>query len=178
MPEQTNGERRSLKMSHEPYIIGGKRVLTFHYELTDSKGAVLDTTTGQEPMAFLTGVGHIIPALEEHLLKMQPGQKAQVHLKATDAYGLPQEKLIISVPKEDLAHLKLELGAWLQIQSGDEVKVVRITEITNENVKLDGNHPLAGMDLDFRVELVENRSATEEELAHGHAHGPHGHHHH
>lgn len=166
-------------MSQE-YIIGGKRVLTFHYELKDPAGQVLDTTEGEEPMSFLTGVGHIIPALETELLKLQVGEKKLVQLAAQDAYGLPQEKLIIQVPRADLSHLKLELGAYLQVQNGNSTKVVRIASMTEDSVSLDGNHPLAGQDLSFQVELVANRPATQEEEAHGHAHGLSGHegHHH
>lgn len=84
---------------------------------------------------------------------------------------------MMEVPKAELAHLQIELGGFLQLQLQDQVKVVRIAKITEETVTLDGNHPLAGEDLEFDVEMIDVRPATLEELAHGHAHGPGGHHH-
>lgn len=155
----------------------GKKVISFNYVLKDSKGQVLDSSEG-EPMAFLTGVGQIIPALEDQLVGMLIGSQKTVNLAAKDAYGENDPKMIIEVPKSELAHLQIEEGAFLQLNLGQQLKVVRVSKITDEKVTLDGNHPLAGQDLVFDVEMVNSREATAEEVAHGHAHGPGGHHHH
>lgn len=153
-----------------------QRVLSFNYTLKDTKGQLLDESS-DGPLSFLTGIGQIIPKLEEELMGMLIGQKKTVSLKAADAYGEPDPKMVMDVPKKDLQHLKIEVGAYLQLNLGQQMKVVRIAEIGDENVKLDGNHPLAGVDLVFDVEIVSSRAATSEEISHGHVHGPGGHHH-
>ena len=153
-----------------------RKVISFNYTLKDTTGKVIDAS-GDAPLAFLEGAGHIIPALEEQLKGMLIGQKKIVKLEAKDAYGLPEEKMRMDVPKADLAHLQIEEGGFLQLQLQDSVKVVRIAKISEETVTLDGNHPLAGQALEFDVEMIDSREATNEELAHGHAHGVGGHHH-
>jgi FKBP-type peptidyl-prolyl cis-trans isomerase SlyD len=153
-----------------------KRVMSFNYTLKDVSGQILDSSD-DGPLAFLEGTGQIIPALEEEISGMLIGQKKIVKLPAERAYGIPQANLVMDVPKEELAHLKIEVGAFLQLDLGQQLKVVRITQIGEKTVTLDGNHPLAGQDLEFEVEMVDSRPATAEELAHGHAHGPGGHHH-
>lgn len=153
-----------------------RRVISFNYTLRDEKGEVLDAST-DGPMSFLEGAGQIIPALETQILGMLIGQKKTVKLDAKEAYGEQDPKMKMNVPKEELAHLQIEIGAYLQLQLQEQVKVVRVTEITDTHVTLDGNHPLAGMGLEFDIEMMDSRPATSEELAHGHAHGPGGHHH-
>ena len=86
-------------------------------------------------------------------------------------------KMVMDVPAQELAHLKIEVGGFLQLQLTDQVIVVRVANITDKTVTLDGNHPLAGQDLVFDVEITDSRVASSEELAHGHAHGEGGHHH-
>lgn len=156
------------------HIFGQKRVLSFNYTLKDDKGQVIDAST-DAPMAFLEGTSQIIPALEAQIKDMTAGEKKNVKLKAVDAYGEIDAKMSMQVPKEELAHL--ELGAYLQLQLENSVRVVRITNIGDKEVTLDANHPLAGLDLEFDIEMVETRPATDDEVAHGHAHGAGGHHH-
>lgn len=153
-----------------------QRVLSFNYTLRDTQGQLIDESS-EGPLTFLTGGGQILPKLENELIGMLIGQKKTVSLPAADAYGLPDAKHVMDVPKKELAHLKLEVGAFLQMNMGQQAKVVRITQITDEAVTLDGNHPLAGVDLVFDVEVVNSRVASPEEVAHGHVHGPGGHHH-
>jgi FKBP-type peptidyl-prolyl cis-trans isomerase SlyD len=154
-----------------------RRVLSFHYTLKDSQGQVLDQST-DGPLSFLEGAGQIIPALEDAIKNLPIGGSKNVKLEAKDAYGLTDPKMVMDVPRQELAHLQIEVGSFLQLQLSDRVKVVRVAAITDDNVTLDGNHPLAGVDLEFDIKMTDNREATEEELAHGHAHGPGGHHHH
>lgn len=154
-----------------------RRVLSFNYTLKNSQGEILDQST-DEPLAFLEGAQQIIPALEEAIKNLPIGGAKDVKLAAKDAYGELDPKMVMEVDKKELAHLQIEVGSFLQLQLQDRVKVVRVANITDEKVTLDGNHPLAGVDLEFHVEMVDSRPATKEELAHGHAHGPGGHHHH
>lgn len=153
-----------------------RRVLSFNYTLKDNQGQVLDQST-DGPLSFLEGASQIIPALEASIVHMMIGQKKIVKLKAEEAYGVSQANMIMDVPRADLAHLQIQVGGFLQLELGEQLKVVRITAITDEKVTLDGNHPLAGQDLEFDIEMMDSRDATSEEMAHGHAHGPGGHHH-
>jgi FKBP-type peptidyl-prolyl cis-trans isomerase SlyD len=153
-----------------------RRVLSFNYTLKDTKGQVLDASN-EGPLAFLEGGQQIIPKLEEELKGMLIGQKKHVKLAAKDAYGEVEPKMMMDVPKAEVAHLQIQEGSFLQLQLQDQVKVVRVAKIGDDTVTLDGNHPLAGQDLEFDVELVDARDASPEELAHGHAHGAGGHHH-
>lgn len=151
-----------------------KRVFAFNYVLKGPDGAVLDASEKNQPLPFLEDAGQIIPALEEEIKKMKEGDKKIVKLNAKDAYGEPDPKMSMDVPKEELAHLNVQVGAFLQLQLQQEVKVVRVAKITDTHVTLDGNHPLAGQDLEFDVQLALVRNATQEELDHGHPHGLHG----
>jgi FKBP-type peptidyl-prolyl cis-trans isomerase SlyD len=133
-----------------------RRVITFNYTLKNSKGEVVDQSN-DGPLSFLEDGQQIIPALETELKSMLIGQKKNVKLAAADAYGVMEPKMMMEVPKAELAHLQIELGGFLQLQLQDQVKVVRIAKITEETVTLDGNHPLAGEDLEFDVEMIDVR---------------------
>lgn len=153
-----------------------RRVFAIHYVLKDPAGSVLDSSEENQPLPFLEGAGQIIPALENEIKELTEGQKKTVYLKAENAYGLPEDKMLMEVPREELKHIpELKVGSFLRLDLGEQNKLVRIKDITTEKVILDGNHPLAGQDLHFEIEMVSVRQATAEELAHGHAHGIHGH---
>jgi FKBP-type peptidyl-prolyl cis-trans isomerase SlyD len=154
------------------------RVIAFNYTLKNGAGEVLDASEPNQPMPFLEGRQQIIPALEEIISKLSEGDKKNVKLSAEQAYGDFRNDMIMEVPKEELAHLKLDLGAHLQLQLEKQTRIVKVTKITDSHVTLDGNHPLAGVDLVFDIEVVLIRLATPEEIRHGHAHGLHGHAHH
>ncbi|MBY0553611.1 FKBP-type peptidyl-prolyl cis-trans isomerase [bacterium] len=154
------------------------RVIAFNYVLKNSHGDLLDASEPNQPMPFLEGKQQIIPALEAVISKMNEGDKQKVTLAAKDAYGEFRQDMIMEVPKEELAHIKLDIGAHLQLQLDQQVKIVKVSKIGDTHVTLDGNHPLAGVDLVFDIEVMLIRQATAEELQHGHAHGLHGHAHH
>lgn len=154
------------------------RVIAFNYVLKNSQGELLDASEPNQPMPFLEGRSQIIPALEAVIVKMNEGDKKQVNLTAKDAYGDFDKAMIMDVPKEEVAHIKLDVGSHLQLQLEHQVKVVKVTHISDTHVTLDGNHPLAGVDLVFDIEVMLIRQATADELTHGHAHGLHGHAHH
>lgn len=153
------------------------RVLSFNYVLKNPEGQILDASIKGEPMAFLEGAGQIIPALETVLSLMDLGDKRNVKIEAKEGYGEYNPKMIMDVPREEVAHIELEVGSFLRLDLGDRAQIVRVTAMNDKTVSLDGNHPLAGVDLEFDVELVGKRNATDEEVAHGHAHGAGGHHH-
>jgi FKBP-type peptidyl-prolyl cis-trans isomerase SlyD len=154
------------------------KVIAFHYTLTDTSGKQLDSSAGQEPLAFLEGSGQIIPGLELHLKTMKPGDKRKVLVPAKDAYGEHNPQDIMEVPLDKMPTKKIKVGDQFRAGNEQHAPVVRVTKVSATHVTLDANHELAGQDLTFDVEITEVRDATEEELSHGHVHGPGGHHHH
>jgi FKBP-type peptidyl-prolyl cis-trans isomerase SlyD len=154
-----------------------KRVISFHYTLTDPNGKTLDSSAGSEPLTFMEGVGQIIPGLESQLLTMKVGDKKQVKVPAKDAYGEKDAAHIVEVPLDKMPTKSIKVGDQFRAGKDDHAPVVTAMKVTETHVTLDGNHPLAGMDLTFAVEITAIRNATAEELSHGHAHGPGGHHH-
>ncbi len=164
----------TLKITKGPNM--KKRVLSFNYTLKDNKGQVLDASQ-EGPLSFLEGQQQIIPALENEISSMLIGQKKNVKIAAADAYGVYDQAQVIDVPREQVAHIEVEVGGLVQVQSPEGIQVLKVVSMDEKIVKMDANHPLAGVDLEFDVELVDSREATAEELSHGHAHGPGGHHH-
>lgn len=154
-----------------------KRVFTFHYTVMDKTGEVLDTSAESEPLSFLEGSGQIIEGLETQIRDLKAGDKKEIHVKAAEAYGVRDEQLIVKVARDDLPHADIEIGDVFQSGSEDEPQILTVVAVNPTHVTLDGNHPLAGKDLKFSVDMVEIRAATKEEMTHGHAHGPGGHHH-
>jgi FKBP-type peptidyl-prolyl cis-trans isomerase SlyD len=154
-------------------------VASFHYTLTDSTGKVLDSSEGQEPLSYLHGASNIIPGLESALEGKTVGDKLKVAVPAADAYGLRSDDLVQELPSNMFSGIeKIELGMEFHAETEQGLQVVTVTRVEGDQVTIDGNHPLAGIDLNFDVEITEVRAATEEELGHGHAHGAGGHHHH
>jgi FKBP-type peptidyl-prolyl cis-trans isomerase SlyD len=154
-----------------------QRVISFHYLLTDTSGKTLDSSANSEPLTFLEGVGQIIPGLEAELRGMKVGDKKHIIVKAKDGYGEKDPRNVIEVPLEKMPTRSIKAGDRFRAGQESQSPVVTVSKVTETHATLDGNHPLAGMDLTFDVEITEVRDATEDELTHGHAHGPGGHHH-
>ncbi len=153
-------------------------VVSFHYTLKDEAGAVLESSHGDEPMSYLEGVGQIIQGLESALKGMKKGEKKSVFVPAKDAYGEFDEELIVAVPRAQIPKKDVKVGDQFQADSAEgHTRTVVVTEVTDKEITVDGNHPLSGQDLNFDVEILEVRPATKEEMSHGHAHGPGGHKH-
>jgi FKBP-type peptidyl-prolyl cis-trans isomerase SlyD len=153
-------------------------VVEVDYTLRDSEGEVLDQSGPGEPLAYLHGSKNIIPGLEKELEGRKAGDSLRVEVKARDAYGDRNDDLVSEVPRSDLSSIPdLEVGMRLQAQSSEGVRVVTVTDVSDETVVLDANHPLAGIDLHFEVKVLSVRKASDVEIAHGHVHGPGGHHH-
>lgn len=155
------------------------RVIAFNYVLKNNQGDLIDASEPNQPLPFLEGRSQIIPGLESELVKMSEGDKKIVSVTASQAYGEYRNDMVMDVAKEELAHLTdLQVGSHLQLQLGEGVKIVKVSKISDSHVTLDGNHPLAGTDLVFDIEVALVREATVDEVLHGHAHGLHGHAHH
>lgn len=150
-------------------------VITFHYILRDPSGRLLDTSTGADPVTYLEGAGQIIDGLDEALRGLDAGTKAEVKVPAARAYGERDEKQVQRVLRA-LLPVEGELRPGDQFQAGEDrySPVVTVVAIEGEEVLLDANHPLAGVDLTFEVEVLGVREATADEQAHGHAHGEGG----
>lgn len=164
-------------------LIAKNTVVTLSYKVTDSDGNLVDD--GRAPLAYLHGgYDGIFPKIEETLHGKAVGEKLDVKLQPDDAFGEYDAELLIVEPR-NLFPGSIEVGMQFEratekdlgraTESGD--MIFTITDITDDKVVIDGNHPLAGQSLIFTCEVTDVRPATTEELAHGHTHGPGGHHH-
>ncbi len=153
------------------------RVLSFHYTLTDAVGKILDSSEGRGPLSFIEGSGQIIPGLENQLSKLKAGDKREIKVAAADAYGQKDHQLILKAPKSELPVPQVKVGDRFKGGPDQHSPIFTVIEVGDTEVTLDGNHPLAGQDLTFNVEITEIREATPQELQHGHTHGEHGHDH-
>jgi len=158
--------------------IGDQKVVTLHYTLTDNEGRVIDQSEDGS-FAYLHGASNIIPGLENALSGKSAGEELSVAVSPEDAYGDRDESMLQQVPKnmfEDTDQIAVGTQFHAQGPNG-EMLVVTVMEVLEEHVLVDGNHPLAGVELNFDVKIIDVRDASEEEVEHGHVHGPEGHHH-
>jgi FKBP-type peptidyl-prolyl cis-trans isomerase SlyD len=153
-------------------------VVTIHYTLKDDGGAVLDSSAGGEPLAYIQGHGNLVAGLEKALEGQEDGAKLAVDVTPAEGYGIRDEKLIQRVPKRSLQGAgQIKKGMQFQARTEDGMRLFTVAAIIGDMVTLDGNHPLADQTLHFDVQIVGVREATAEELEHGHVHGAGGHHH-
>ncbi len=158
--------------------IGQDQVVSIHYVLRDDAGEVIDRSAEGEPLAYLHGRGQLIPGLERELTGRLAGDRLEVKIAPAEGYGEYDRALVQRVPRRALKGIgNVRVGMRLQTQTPHGPQAVTVTQLSGDMVTLDGNHPLAGKNLHFQVEVAAVRDATAEELAHGHVHGPGGHHH-
>ena len=158
--------------------ITADRVVTLHYTLKDDSGAVLDSSSGGEPLAYIQGHGNLVVGLEKALEGKQDGNSLAVVVSAAEGYGTRDESLIQRVPKRTLQGAgTIKKGMQFQARTPDGMRLFTVTAVIGDMVTLDGNHPLADQTLHFDVEIISVREASAEELEHGHVHGAGGHHH-
>ncbi len=158
--------------------IAKHRVVTIDYTLMNNDGEVLDTSKGQEPLAYIQGMEFMIPGLETALEGKSSGDSLSVIVEPKDGYGERDEELVKTVERTMFGDVeRLEAGMQFQADTDDGIEVVRVTAIDGDKVTVDGNHPLADTTLNFKVQVVGVREASQEELDHGHVHGAGGHHH-
>ena len=150
-------------------------VVSIHYTLTDNDGNQLDSSNEQGPLVYLQGHQNIIPGLEKELEGKVTGDKLTAKVAPVDAYGEINSELVQEVPRTQFQEPEsLQVGMQFQVETEAGPMLLAVTALTDDTVTVDGNHPLAGVTLNFDVEVVEVRAASEEEVAHGHVHGPGG----
>jgi FKBP-type peptidyl-prolyl cis-trans isomerase SlyD len=165
-----------ISSQNTPMKIEKNTAVTLRYKLSDSSGKLLDQST--DPMVYLHGgYENIFPKVEAALDGQLPGFKTTLDLPPEDAFGLLDPSLVQSIPKSQFPP-GVKVGGQLQAQGEDgQVQVFTVMKIKGDTVMLDGNHPLAGKALRFSLEVTDVRAASEEEIAHRHVHGAHGHQH-
>ncbi len=153
-------------------LIGDNVVVSMHYTLTNNDGQVLDSSEGADPLVYLHGAGNIIPGLEKALTGKPAGASVQAKISPAEAYGEVQPQLVETVPVAAFQGVdKIEPGMAFQAQGSDgNVRRIVVTEVSGEEVTVDGNHPLAGVELNFDVQVTDVREASDEEISHGHVH--------
>lgn len=166
-------------MSDNTLIADGK-VVSFHYTLTDPDGDTIDSSDGGEPMLYLVGAQNIVPGLERQMLGKTVGDELVAKVPFAEGYGPRDPNGAQDVPRESFPpDVELEAGMQFMGQTDDGGHFpLWIMGESDGVVTIDSNHPLAGVDLSFAVSITAIRDASEEEVAHGHPHGPGGHHHH
>ena len=150
--------------------------VTLRYKVSDTNGKTLEES--REPMVYLHGgYGNTFAKIEAALDGQSPGYQTTVELQAQDAFGLRDESLVQTIPKSQFPP-GVKVGGHLQAHGEDgHAHTFTVMKIKGDKVMLDGNHPMAGKALRFNLQVTEVRAATIEEIAHGHVHGEHGHHH-
>ena len=153
-------------------LIGENTVVSMHYKLTDNSGEVLDSSEGAQPLNYLHGAGNIIPGLERALVGKTEGDSLQVEIQPEDAYGEVRPDMIQVVPRAAFQGVEsIEPGMAFEARGdGGAAPRIVVKEVSGDEITVDANHPLAGVELNFDVQVVSVRAATEEEIAHGHVH--------
>jgi FKBP-type peptidyl-prolyl cis-trans isomerase SlyD len=155
--------------------IADNKVVVLHYAVSDSEDTLIDSSYDHSPLAVIQGSHYLIPGLESALVGHEAGDKFEVEVSADNAYGQREDGFVQTVPKNMFAGIEdLAVGSQLRATTDDGEQTVIVIDVQEDEITVDGNHPLAGIDLKFDVEVLEVRDATEEELAHGHVHGEGG----
>ena len=158
--------------------VESRKVVILNYTLTDNDGRVIDQSTDSS-FAYLHGANNIIPGLENALHGKKAGDEMNVSVSPQEGYGERDNSKTQQVPKEMFPEdAEIEPGMQFHAQGpGGETLVVTVAKVEDDSITVDGNHPLAGVPLNFAVEVIEVREASQEEISHGHVHGPGGHQH-
>lgn len=149
------------------------RVFTIHYQILDASGSVMEDSRPGDPLTFMEGAGQILPDLEVGVLKLKAGEKGSIEVSSDHAFGPREEGRVVKIEREPKEKKALEIGQTVAL--GKEQAPATVIDVTGAYYIVDANHPFAGMDLRFDIEVLAVRAATAEEIQHGHAHGPHGH---
>ena len=159
--------------------IASNMVVTIDYTLTDDRGNILDKSAPGNGLTYLHGAENIIPGLESALAGRAVGEELEVTVAPEEGYGIRDESLQQVVPRELFGTVEsLEPGMQFHAASPEgQPLIVTVIAVEGDDITVDGNHPLAGMKLNFAVKVTDIRDATDEEITHGHVHGDGGHHH-
>ena len=159
-------------------LIGKNCVVSIHYTLTDDAGNLLDTSINDEPLHYLHGANNLIPGLEDELTGKTVGAAFKVKIPPEDGYGIYRDELVQTVPLELFKGMdEVQPGMQFETQGANGSEMIVVTDVSSDQVTVDGNHPLAGKTLHFDVTVEAIRDATREELEHGHPHQGNEHHH-
>ncbi|HKM36137.1 MAG TPA: peptidylprolyl isomerase [Thiopseudomonas sp.] len=160
-------------------LIANQHVVAIDYTLSNDAGEVIDSSAGAEPLVYLHGASNIIAGLENALVGKTVGDELEVSIEPEDAYGEYSAELITNLGREMFEGVEeLEVGMQFHASAPDGgMQVVTIRDIDGDQVTIDGNHPLAGQQLNFKVKVISVRAASAEEIEHGHVHGEGGHQH-
>lgn len=152
--------------------ISEKKVGIIHYTLKNNDGVVLDSSQEQPPLSYVHGMKNLIPGMEKALEGKAVGDKLKIVIPPEEAYGVKRENLINEVPIKNFPEKEnVKVGMQFETVTPEGPKVAMVLKVANDTVTVDFNHPLAGETLNFDIEVVEVRDATDEELSHGHVHG-------
>jgi FKBP-type peptidyl-prolyl cis-trans isomerase SlyD len=155
--------------------ISSNKVIVMHYAVSDSDDTLIDSSYDTTPLAVIHGTGYVIKGLEDALVDHEAGDKFEVEVGCAEAYGDRFDDYVQTVPKEMFENVDdIEVGTQLRATTDEGEQTVIVVDMTDDKITVDGNHPLAGIDLKFEVEILEVRDATEDELKHGHVHGEGG----
>lgn len=158
--------------------IAENKVVKIEYTVKTEEGVLVDTSEGNEPLAYLHGHKNIIPGLETALVGKAVEDELSVTVAPDEAYGDRHDELVKDVPMEAFQGVeKVEPGMQFNAESPQGPQLITVTKVEGDTVTVDGNHPLAGVTLNFDVKVIEVREPNEEELSHGHVHGEGGHEH-
>ncbi|BDF95172.1 MULTISPECIES: FKBP-type peptidyl-prolyl cis-trans isomerase [Pseudoalteromonas] len=155
-------------------IIAANKVVKMHYSVMDNDKNSIDNSFDGEPLIFIVGTGYLIQGLEDALQGKQAGDTLSVTVPPEQGYGERHDELMQAVPKSMFEGMEIEVGMQFRASTDDGDQSVMIIDIQEDEVIVDGNNPLAGITLNFDVEILEVRDATADELAHGHVHGAGG----
>ncbi len=145
-------------------------VVSFEYTLTDNDGNIIDKSEGRGPLSYIQGYSMIIPGLEKEMEGKEEGHQMNVKVSPEEGYGHRDDTLVQSVPRDRFDADEVKVGDHFQVDAQMGPMVFKVVKVDDEEVTLDGNHPLAGLELNFDVTIAEIREATKEELEHGHVH--------
>ena len=176
-PAATRGQPPSRPSRARPMKIEKDRVVRFHYTVGEVGQPATESSQGAEPLAILIGHGNIIPGLENAMEGREAGETFAVDVAAADAYGERREGLTQRIAKKHFGEQRLVPGMQVVLQTEYGPRAVTIEKVGMSVVDVDLNHPMAGKDLHFDIEIVDVREASAEEVEHGHVHGDGGHHH-
>lgn len=157
--------------------IAKDHVVRFHYSVAEAGQESIESSKDREPLAILFGHGNIIPGLEKAMEGREAGERFAADVPAVEAYGERRDGLTQRVPKKHFGEQKLAPGMQVVLNTNFGPRAVTVEKVGMSVVDVDLNHPMAGKDLHFDIEIVDVREAQPEEIEHGHVHGEGGHQH-
>jgi len=147
------------------------KVVEIEYTLKDDEGQVLDTSEGRDPLSYIQGVGNLIPGVESALEGKSSGESVQITVPPETGYGVRDDSLVLSIERDKFSGIEdLKEGLRFRMDTPDGTMIFTVVQVEDDEVLVDGNHPLAGMTLNFDITIQSVRDATSEELDHGHVH--------